>query len=191
MTRSLLTALALVLALTGCTPPPAPAPTPAAPAAAPAPTSVRIPQLPARSTLIRTGMLPDGSPEVPSVEQPMQASWATWSPEPGQPGPAVLYGHVDGIIDGRRGQPGIFADIDELTPGNRIFVDLADGTTVGFVVVAVRSYPKSAFDDPSGPAAREVYGNTTGPQLRLITCGGMFDPAARSYRDQVVVFAGL
>jgi hypothetical protein len=34
-----------------------------------------------------------------------------------------------------------------------------------------------------------VYGDTPGPQLRLITGGGTFDRAARSYRDNVVVFA--
>ena len=37
----------------------------------------------------------------------------------------------------------------------------------------------------------EVYGDTAGPELRLITCGGDFDDAARSYRDNTVVFARL
>ena len=46
-------------------------------------------------------------------------------------------------------------------------------------------FSKSAF-----PTA-EVYGNTAGPELRLVTCGGDFDRAAHSYRDNVVVFARM
>jgi hypothetical protein len=34
-----------------------------------------------------------------------------------------------------------------------------------------------------------VYGMTPEPTLRLITCGGVFDSASRSYRDNVIVFA--
>jgi hypothetical protein len=34
-------------------------------------------------------------------------------------------------------------------------------------------------------------GNTDDAQLRLITCGGAFDDAARSYEDNVIVFATL
>ena len=46
-------------------------------------------------------------------------------------------------------------------------------------------YPKTAF------ATEEVYGPTADAQLRLITCGGAFDPSARSYEDNVIVFASL
>lgn len=155
------------------------------------PTHVRIPQIAARSTLERSGMLPDGSPEVPSVHQPMQASWASWSPEPGAPGPAVLYGHVNGEQGGRRGVPGIFADLTKLQPGNAIYIDRADGSTAVFEVQRVKTYRKADLDTKTAgdAAAREVYGNTTGPELRLVTCGGDFDRGARSYTGQVVVFA--
>jgi hypothetical protein len=34
-----------------------------------------------------------------------------------------------------------------------------------------------------------VYGDTAGPELRLITCGGTFDRATHSYRDNVIVYA--
>jgi hypothetical protein len=36
-----------------------------------------------------------------------------------------------------------------------------------------------------------VYGNIDHAGLRLITCGGSFDPQARSYDDNVIVFAEL
>jgi hypothetical protein len=52
-------------------------------------------------------------------------------------------------------------------------------------VLGVEQYPKDAF-----PTER-VYGDIDHAGLRLITCGGAFDRAARSYRDNVVVYAGL
>jgi len=36
-----------------------------------------------------------------------------------------------------------------------------------------------------------VYGNTQGSELRLITCGGEFDPDNNYYSDNVVVYAEL
>jgi hypothetical protein len=36
-----------------------------------------------------------------------------------------------------------------------------------------------------------VYGPTNEPELRLITCGGAFDPATGHYRDNVIAFATL
>jgi hypothetical protein len=35
-----------------------------------------------------------------------------------------------------------------------------------------------------------VYGNTTAPQLRLITCGGV-DHEAQSYKNNIIVYANL
>ncbi len=60
-----------------------------------------------------------------------------------------------------------------------------DGSRAGFVVIRVERVPKAEF-----PTAA-VYGDTAGPELRLITCGGVFDRAARSYRDNVIVYAVL
>ena len=37
----------------------------------------------------------------------------------------------------------------------------------------------------------DVYFPTPEPTLRLVTCGGDFDTDARSYTDNVVVFASL
>jgi hypothetical protein len=37
--------------------------------------------------------------------------------------------------------------------------------------------------------ASEVHKSSSHALLRLITCGGTFDPAARSYVDNVIVYA--
>jgi Sortase domain len=118
----------------------------------------------------------DRSLEAPADYQ--RAGWFAGGPAPGDQGPAVIVGHVDSY----RG-PGVFFRVRDLRPGEEVVVTRADGTAVRFVVDAVEQYAKDAF-----PADR-VYGDTPGAELRLITCGGAFDRAARSYRDNVVVFA--
>lgn len=83
------------------------------------------------------------------------------------------------------GVPGVFARLKDVTPGSQIVVHRADNTSVTFVVDRVQSYPKATFP------TEQIYGNTEGPELRLITCGGKLDRASRSYVDNVVVFARL
>src|SRR5688572_10636534 len=58
------------------------------------PTSIEIPKLKARSSLIETGILKDNQLETPPVTKPEQASWYNLSPKPGAKGPAVILGHV-------------------------------------------------------------------------------------------------
>ncbi len=107
-----------------------------------------------------------------------RAGWFTGSPAPGATGPAVIAGHVDS----RQG-PAVFFRLAELEPGDEVLVDRADGTTVRFTVTSVDRYPKDEFP------TEQVYGPTPRAELRLITCGGEFDPDERSYRDNVVVSA--
>lgn len=144
------------------------------------PVSVDIPSIAARSTLVPLGIDASGALQVPPVRTPMQAGWFTGAPTPGEVGPAVIVGHVDG-----NQQPGVFYRLRDLRAGDPIIVHRADHTTARFVVEQVEQVPKARF-----PTQR-VYGNTDGADLRLVTCGGTFDAAARSYRDNVIVFAGL
>lgn len=189
-------ALGLVIGLTtDRTPSPAaiasaPGTTHAAPSASPplvvdpairmAPIAVRIPKIDADSSLIKLGLDANRRMQIPSVATPMQAGWYEPGPAPGQTGPAVIVGHVDG-----RAQPGIFFRLHELAAGDRVTIERADGSVVTFVVHRTIRVPKDRFP------TKEVYGRTGGPELRLITCGGSFDGTARSYRDNVIVFARL
>lgn len=162
--------------------PPRAGPASSAPQALPraVPVSVDIPSIAARSTLMPLGIDAQGALQVPPVQTPMQAGWFTGAPTPGEVGPALIVGHVDG-----NRQPGIFYRLDDLRPGDPILVHRADDTTARFAVEHVEQVPKTQF--PTG----RVYGNTDAADLRLITCGGSFDPAARSYRDNIIVYAAL
>jgi hypothetical protein len=77
----------------------------------------------------------------------------------------------------------VFFRLKELRPGDRVFVPRSDGQTVTFAVTDVERYPKNAFP------TQQVHGPTPDRALRLITCGGSFDYAKRSYRDNIVVYA--
>jgi hypothetical protein len=125
-----------------------------------------------------TGVAPDASGSLGAP--PDTAGWYRQGPLPGAPGPAVVTGHVDGA-DG----PAVFFRLAGVAVGDPVLIERADGTTVRFTVTRVARHPKDAF-----PAA-DVYGPTPDAQLRLITCGGDFDRASGSYRDNVVVYARL
>jgi sortase (surface protein transpeptidase) len=144
------------------------------------PVELRIPAIGVRSRVNVVGRATDGSISVPQPGPHYdEAAWFRGSPAPGQTGPAVIVGHVDSRANG----PSVFFRLGALRPGDRISVRRKDGRTAAFVVTAVRRYAKSHFPTVA------VYGNTRGPALRLITCGGSFDAASGHYRDDVVAFA--
>ncbi len=67
--------------------------------AASCPVRVQIPAIGVNSELISLGLAAGGGLQVPPSGFP--AGWYTGGPTPGQPGPAVIAGHVDWD-----GQPG-------------------------------------------------------------------------------------
>ncbi|GLW94536.1 class F sortase [Actinokineospora globicatena] len=160
--------------------PPAPiwsvATTTAVAATDPRPVRLRIPAIGVDTPLIDIGT--DNTGElIPPVAADV-AGWFTAGPVPGAVGPALLAGHVDSHAG-----PGVFFRLVDLRPGDRVEVDRADGTRVTFAVAATTRAPKTAF--PTDLA----YAPVPGPELRLVTCGGAFDRAARSYRDNIIVEA--
>lgn len=140
------------------------------------PVRLRIPALGVDSTLQRLDRLADGTIAVPG--RPDRAGWYAQGPRPGQPGPAVVLGHVDS-----RTGPGVFFGLAGIRPGAMVHVDRADRSTVAFRVTEVSRVPKSRFPTDL------VYAPTLEPTLRLVTCGGGFDESQRSYRDNVIVYA--
>ena len=141
-----------------------------------APVRLEIPAIGVSSSLVRLGLKPDGTMQVPGDFQ--VAGWFTAAPQPGQLGPAVIAGHVDS-----RTGPAVFYRLRDLRPGDEVRVVRADHRVVRFRVDSLASYPKQALPDDA------VFGATTTPALRLITCAGSFDRSRRSYRDNLVVSA--
>jgi hypothetical protein len=145
------------------------------------PVRVIIPAIGVRARIVPLGENSDGTAGVPSLSQPAEVGWFDRWPAPGQRGPAVLYGHVNIAQTG----PAVFYRLGNLRPGEIVAIARADHQTAIFRIDTVAMYAKTAFP------ARLVYGRTAGPQLRLITCGGPFDPATGSYLDNTIAFAHL
>lgn len=103
--------------------------------------------------------------------------WYRHGPSPGEPGSAVLAGHVD-----YGGARAVFYRLRELEPGMRVTVEYADGSRRSFRVEARRLYDK----DRLPPL---VFRQSGQPALALVTCGGGYDEASRSYLGNTVVFA--
>lgn len=145
------------------------------------PVSVDIPAIGVHSVLLRLGVKPDGTMQVPPLQRkPNAAAWYKYSVTPGQIGTSVIEGHVD-----NHQGPAVFFRLGALRPGDLVNVRLADGVTAIFRVTGVRQYQKSKFP------AETVYHKTRFAGLRLITCGGAFDYATSQYLSSTVVYAFL
>jgi hypothetical protein len=140
------------------------------------PIRLRIPTALVDTELQPLDRLPDGSIDVP--RDPATAGWYKDGPRPGQPGPAVMLGHVDGP----RG-PAVFFHLAELPLGAAVYVDTSDRRTETFRVTGLTRVPKADFPTDL------VYAPTLESSLRLVTCGGTFDAATGHYRDNVIVYA--
>lgn len=163
------------------------APVPAYPSV----TGLTIPALGINTGLvIKVGMQADGSMETPPLSRVQELGWfcpnahtanpGCGAPLPGEPGPATLVAHVDG-----KGKLGLFARLSQLKAGDEVTVRRSDHKVAIFTVTEL------AMDDKSSFPGQQIFGDTQDPELRLITCGGPFDPAAHSYTQNVVVSARL
>jgi sortase (surface protein transpeptidase) len=148
---------------------------PAQPADPGAPLRVTIPAIGVDADLVPVGLKPDGAMQTPDFGH---AAWYQPGPRPGDAGPAVLVAHVDSKASG----PDVFYRLRDLALGDQVTVHYRtlDRT---FAVTEKEQTPKTAL-----PADR-IWNATTAPVLRLITCGGAFDRTARSYLDNIIVYA--
>ncbi len=148
----------------------------AQPAPVASPVSLTIPLIGVKTSLITLGLAQGGAMQVPSSTT--VAGWYTGSPRPGAVGSAIIVGHIDSETG-----PGVFYRLSELRSGDDVFIRRADGTTAEFRVTSTGTYLKDKFP------TQTVYGPTPDAELRLITCGGAFDPASHHYLSNIVVYA--
>ncbi|WP_055601603.1 class F sortase [Streptomyces aureus] len=152
---------------------------PPAPLARSRPTTVAVPAITIEAPVMELGLDGEGRLATPPIDNPLVVGWYAKGVTPGERGTAVVVGHRD-----TRTGPAIFVSLDSLSPGNTVRVARADGKVAVFTVDRVVTYAKTDFPD------KEVYGSTGRPELRLLTCGGAFDPG-KGYEANIVVFAHL
>ncbi|HEU5007500.1 MAG TPA: class F sortase [Jatrophihabitantaceae bacterium] len=145
------------------------------------PVHLSVPAIGVDSDLKQIGLNAKREIQTPPLVRDSHAYWLTVSPTPGELGPATIIGHVDSAAYG----PGVFFRLGALRQRDTISVTRADGVVAVFEVERVVEYPKAKFP------TQAVYGNLDHAGLRLITCGGIFDPSIRSYESNIVVYASL
>ncbi|MDI3386945.1 class F sortase [Streptomyces sp. B-S-A8] len=157
--------------------PPAHDPLPAA-----RPRRVDIPAIGVRAPVVDRGLDQDRAIEPPPYDRPGAVGWYAGGTRPGAEGAALFVGHVDTASD-----PAVFYDLSALKQGQKVRVARADGSLAEFTVEDVQVIERDDFD------AGKAYGERRAgrAELRLITCGGTFDPATGSYSSNVVVSAYL
>jgi hypothetical protein len=144
------------------------------------PTRISIPTLGVRANVVEVGRADDGSIAAP-VEDPVRtAGWYGLGPTPGEPGTAVIVGHVD-----TASRPAVFRRLGEIEAGKIIEVIRKDRKVATFTVESVETFPKTSF-----PADR-VFAESDTPRLVLVTCGGTWLGGPIGYADNVIVFARL
>ncbi|WP_405729708.1 class F sortase [Streptomyces sp. NBC_01537] len=144
------------------------------------PVRVGIPSVGIDAPVVVRGLTTDGAVEPPPYDTPDVAGWYGAGPAPGSEGAAVIVGHVDTTT-----RPAVFYALSTVAPGALVNVTRTDGTVAEFTVEAVQVVDKAGFRPD------RVYGSNGRPELRLITCGGVFDRAKQAYSANVVVYAAL
>jgi sortase (surface protein transpeptidase) len=146
------------------------------------PQRLDIPGLEVQAPVVARGLDTRGALDPPPFDQPGVVGWYAAGAKPGAVGTALMVGHVD-----TETRPAVFYRIRALKPGDTVRVIRDDGRVAEFTVDDVRILTRENFD------ARQAYGprESGRAELRLITCGGTFDRASRSYTANVIVSAYL
>lgn len=143
------------------------------------PTSLRIRSLGIDAPVIGLRLDRDRRLETPPIDRPKEVGWYQGGATPGESGTAIAVGHRDTTTG-----PAVFAALAQVKPGKLIEAKRADGRTAVYTVDRVKVFDKTGFPD------KEVYGPARRPELRVLTCGGLFTRRT-GYTGNVVVFAHL
>ncbi|MEV5876463.1 class F sortase [Streptomyces sp. NPDC052101] len=144
------------------------------------PTRLLIPKISVDAPFTTLAIGATGQLEPPPAGDTNLVGWYAKGAAPGERGTAIIAGHLDTTTSAA-----VFANLDDLTPGDQITVQRADGRDADFVVDEAETFAKDSF--PS----KRVFADAQRPEVRLITCAGPYDKAAKDYTDNLVVFAHL
>nr|WP_037828248.1 class F sortase [Streptomyces sp. NRRL S-325] len=174
-----------VVSLPAASAPAAPTPSASASTAPPAlppsyPKRISIKSIGVDAPFTPLAIGPSGRLDAPPADDANLAGWFKNGATPGERGTSVVAGHVD-----TKTGPAVFLLLSTLKAGNTVDITRDDGVVATFQVDSVETFSKADFPDD------RVYADKGTAQLRLITCGGLYDKKKKDYEDNVVVFAHL
>ncbi|WP_406332056.1 class F sortase [Streptomyces sp. NBC_00203] len=144
------------------------------------PTRLLIPKISVDAPFTTLAIGSSGKLEPPAAGDTNLVGWYAKGVSPGEAGTAIIAGHVDTTTS-----PAVFAELSDLDKGDKFTVKRADGRKASFVVDSAETFEKDDFPD------KRVYADTSDAEVRLITCAGSYDHAAKDYTENLVVFAHL
>lgn len=173
-------ALERAAAITVADAPPSPAApvTASGPAGPPPPGRLLIPSIGVNAPVRAVGLDKDGAMGVTSTSY--DVGWYSPGVAPGNPGDAVIDGHLDWYDTSRA----VFYNLRQVHIGDDIEVQRLDGVTKHFRINSVTTVAYNA----SVPG---LFANSGAPRLTLITCGGSWDRKLGQYTQRVIVDASL
>lgn len=158
-----------------------PVATPVAPLNIAANAHLIIPEIGVDAPIEPVHVQTDGALGVPTHNQWEGVGWYQGGPIPGQRGSAVLDGHLDrpGAV------PAVFWRLHELKVGDMVTVTDANGHTLHFRVTKIESY------SPNNAPTAQIFGDSSGTFLNLITCAGQWIPQQHQTSLRLVVYTTL
>jgi Sortase (surface protein transpeptidase) len=118
---------------------------------------------------------------VPTKHRWDGVAWYQEGPVPGQLGSSVIDGHLDKV----GGAPAIFWNLHKLRVGDMVSVRDKQDHVLHFQVTKVSNYRPDAA--PLG----QIFGETDGSYLNLITCSGNWSFEENQYLQRLVIFTRL
>lgn len=142
------------------------------------PVRIVIPELGVDAPVDAVGVYQDGSVEIP--EDVARVGWYRFGADPASgSGSTVIVGHRDGFDQGA----GAFYSISALEPGDEVELQLSDGSTRQYEVVAREAVAKEVL--PSD----DIFDEGGPERLTLVSCVGYFDRENGGYQENVIVTA--
>jgi hypothetical protein len=117
----------------------------------------------------------------PKQSQWTNVGWYAAGPRPGERGSAVIDGH----LDDQNGLPAVFWNLHKLHAGDEVQVVMSNGKKLTFRVTRIASYP------PQAAPLQDIFGNSGGIYLNLITCAGDWIPSQGQTTLRLVVYTTL
>jgi LPXTG-site transpeptidase (sortase) family protein len=121
----------------------------------------------------------DGAFQDPTTSD--QVAWYKDTARLGEDGNLVMAGHLNYWGD----RVGVFFALDQVEKGDEIAVTAEDGTVYRYSVTEVSLQPANSA------SLQAITQEAGGQTLTLITCGGEWDPASKSYLQRTVLQAEL
>ncbi|HMC72522.1 MAG TPA: class F sortase, partial [Mycobacteriales bacterium] len=114
-----------------------------------------------------------------TAKDPFDVAWYDKGPLPGQPGNAIINGHVDWWTG-----DAVFTHLGRVRPGDTVAVVRADGVIVTFRITLLQVVN-------AGTRIPALFAAGPRATLTLITCAGVWNPLAFTNTQRLLVSATL